>query len=370
MLRLSKIGRRSLLLVCLVVPLRRILTLLKLRKDIGIIVLKIDRMGDWLLAYRSIEEIYKLAAINKESAVTWVSSESSSIRQFTSRNFSFEVVQFAPKTPSERLKRILKLAWLLSRYRANRVICLRHGDHRMNDTILANIACREIIALEAVSKTDLNLQLSEARHAGIPYEIARHAEILRQIGIEIELRSLLPRLRLEKVEMQRGKFILAPFGSSRNRDLPIKTWADAFCEISSVVSVVEIWVGSEQSHIAKVLMESLRSAAPKIEVYIRFGSLHMFANAMRTAELVIAVETFAAHFATAFDLPLVGIIGGGHFGEFAPWRNSHKQKWIWMDMECSNCGWNCKLSSIECINRVSGSAIAEAALELIDERAV
>jgi ADP-heptose:LPS heptosyltransferase len=62
-----------------------------------------------------------------------------------------------------------------------------------------------------------------------------------------------------------------------------------------------------------------------------------------TASLVISNETSAVHIAAATQTPAICILGGGHFGRFAPYPDhiTFKPVCVYHKMECFNCNWNC-----------------------------
>jgi len=62
-----------------------------------------------------------------------------------------------------------------------------------------------------------------------------------------------------------------------------------------------------------------------------------------SAQLLISNETSVTHIAAATQTPSVCILGGGHFGRFAPYPDhmAHKPICVYDKMECFNCNWNC-----------------------------
>jgi ADP-heptose:LPS heptosyltransferase len=51
-------------------------------------------------------------------------------------------------------------------------------------------------------------------------------------------------------------------------------------------------------------------------------------NLIAGAELILTVDTAAAHFATALDKSCVVLFSGLHQGMFGPWRRSAQQRWL------------------------------------------
>jgi len=61
------------------------------------------------------------------------------------------------------------------------------------------------------------------------------------------------------------------------------------------------------------------------------------------AGLVIGNETSAIHIAAAVDTKAVCILGGGHFGRFAPYpgKNAYGPFCLYEKMDCFKCNWQC-----------------------------
>ena len=74
---------------------------------------------------------------------------------------------------------------------------------------------------------------------------------------------------------------------------------------------------------------------------------------IRRCNIVLSQETAALHIATALRKPVVGIIGGGHFGRFYPWGDPNVSRAVNKPMDCYGCNWRCKYESIRCIQEIS-----------------
>ena len=72
-------------------------------------------------------------------------------------------------------------------------------------------------------------------------------------------------------------------------------------------------------------------------------SLPQLVELIASAALVIANETSAIHLAAATQTKAVCILGGGHFGRFAPYPESMQSRpeCLYQKMECYNCNWDC-----------------------------
>jgi ADP-heptose:LPS heptosyltransferase len=88
-------------------------------------------------------------------------------------------------------------------------------------------------------------------------------------------------------------------------------------------------------------------------------SVRELIECIRCCNIVLSQETAALHIATALRKPVVGIIGGGHFGRFYPWGEPNVSRAVNKPMDCYGCNWRCKYESIRCIQEVSVESAAE-----------
>ena len=89
-------------------------------------------------------------------------------------------------------------------------------------------------------------------------------------------------------------------------------------------------------------------------------SLPQLVELIGNAALIIANETSAIHIAAATQTKAVCILGGGHFGRFAPYPGYVQSRpfCVYEKMECYCCNWNCKYQTGEnepypCISNLS-----------------
>jgi len=81
---------------------------------------------------------------------------------------------------------------------------------------------------------------------------------------------------------------------------------------------------------------------------------------LRASRLVLSAETGTAHLAAALDAPLVALLGGGHFGCFAPWHRSARQHWLSEPVECRGCSWYCHRATPECLTGIAEHSVLDA----------
>lgn len=104
-------------------------------------------------------------------------------------------------------------------------------------------------------------------------------------------------------------------------------------------------------------------------------SLLDFTELVRNAKILVGNDTSAIHIATAVQTPSVCVLGGGHYGRFAPYPPSLpgiKPVIAEYPMPCFECGWKCtafgyvKGEIVPCVKNVMVERVYEAALEALD----
>ena len=100
--------------------------------------------------------------------------------------------------------------------------------------------------------------------------------------------------------------------------------------------------GPADAPLGEYLMQNL----PKQNINNLIGktSLVQLVELIGHAGLVISNETSAVHIAAATKTKSVCLLGGGHFGRFAPYPGEMSQApfFIYEKMPCYNCNWICK----------------------------
>jgi len=73
---------------------------------------------------------------------------------------------------------------------------------------------------------------------------------------------------------------------------------------------------------------------------------------LKRCDVVFSQETAVLHIATALHKPVLGIVGGGHFGRFYPWGDPTLARVVNKPMDCYGCNWRCIYDSLRCIQEI------------------
>lgn len=319
-------------------------------RRVDVLIYKVDRLGDWLLAEPSVLHLVREARARQLSVVIWASRESSGLRTWRPPECAVETLAFEPRGWLARLKRMAATIRLLSVYQADMLVCLRHAPDPIRDFVFRTV--------RAPRKHALTWRRGSARSAAVPYEILRHHWVLESAGFGVHHpASLLPHLAAP-ADKTKPHVVLAPFSSARVKDWSDAAWATVLSTLTPTGLEVEIWVGPDQVGRARSLADLARqNAGGAPPVSVRTGSLADLATAVGTAPLVLTVDTLAAHLAAATDVPMVALLGGGHYGDFAPWTRSTRQRWLTHPLPCFQCDWQCTRARNDCVQLIPPEAV-------------
>lgn len=153
---------------------------------------------------------------------------------------------------------------------------------------------------------------------------------------------------------------LAPFSGSALRDIPMPLLISGCRKAQSIGFDVHIWTPSPDDPRAASLAAQLGRASRARVTLIHTRTTADLLLAISKVSLSVAAESGPAHLATALNLPLVAILGGGHFGWFAPWARSGRQQWLFSRQPCYSCNWQCIHPEPICITQIEEVAFLRA----------
>jgi len=161
--------------------------------------------------------------------------------------------------------------------------------------------------------------------------------------------------------------VLAPCAGSKLREYPLD-------------SLIQIAHKSAQQHDLPLIILGGAGDRPRIDEALKKSESHRDSRTinacgllslaqsawlMRHARGVLAVESGLAHIAIAMERPTVVLIGGGHYGLFAPWGYRRSTRWLTRHLPCFGCNWCCSLDQPHCIRDISPKEIESALDELM-----
>lgn len=166
-----------------------------------------------------------------------------------------------------------------------------------------------------------------------PLEIEANRRVVsRVVGRDVSIREVLPELHAQPVAHDFPFWICAPV-TEKSKVYPFALWAEVFRELKPEIGARAILlVGSEDQrpHLAELEAALHAEGLPNARVFIP-PTLVDLMNWIAASELLLTVDTAAAHFAAALDQRSVVAFSGLHLGMFGPWSRSDRQAWLLPD---------------------------------------
>lgn len=170
---------------------------------------------------------------------------------------------------------------------------------------------------------------------GVPRELEANRRLVsRALGRDVAIAEIWPELRRVGESPVTGDYWLcSPFANGGGKDYPLEQWAELFRLVAQVNEVPTlVLTGSldqrgRLEEFARVITGSWPEAASRISI-VHSPDLQQFIDLIAGADLVLTVDTAAAHAATALDRPTLVLYSGQQYGVFGPWVRSGRQRWI------------------------------------------
>ena len=346
-------------------------------------IFKADGIGDFVL---SSEAIRQLVAEHGTHEVTLIVAFE--LRDLAASMFpGVEIKAIAPGHASHKTKvfRGLALVSAIKSAAYDEVVCLRHYRTRYEEAILRSLVTNKVLLL--VNQSAANDQGAGESHPDhfslieakayegaddVPREWAYHAAVLsKSMGRHVAPSSMRPDWDMWRATTATTTpfLLIAPLAGRRIRDLaPDLVRAAAGTAAASGLHNQVLSGSQEQASLLGCYADLLRSALPHCRVELRFPRhLPALVDLVSSAALVVTAETSTAHIAAALNRPALVIIGGGHYGWFAPWRRSAAQVWLTKPLPCFNCNWHCPYPKPLCLTEITTAQVESATSEALGQ---
>lgn len=339
------------------------------KKQKRILLIKTDAIGDYVL-FRNFIELLKTSDKYKDYSIDLIASKL--LTDFATTYDGQYIDQFhfiRPDDYYEAPLQTLKFAWKL--FRRNYAVALQPTFSRtlINDAIAAFTAAGEIAGFESDNeridqrykkKSDRFYTMRLPLPATHYFEFDRTKCFFEQL-LQQSLSIQGPQLHLPKNTGSR--IVIFPGAGVIKRGWGAERFLELIKKIvDETTSPVTLAGGPAEVAIGNYLAENLPEE--KITNLINKTTLPQLAELIASAKLVISNETSAIHIAAATATPCVCILGGGHYGRFAPYPRHipNAPLCVYHAMDCFNCNWNCIYQSAAnepypCIAKVSFDAV-------------
>lgn len=318
-----------------------------------IFVLKPDGIGDFILATGALHALAR--EYGEEHLVICVRSVLAPLAQS-----QFPKATVLP-LPTRMKRKVLNLflynslvsipLWFRLRFlRVDTAICLRGLRNYLETILFYSAIARRYIApenhlclgpkkkaratVEKVVQGFFRAELLPYPEAATdaPLEIEAHRRVIsKTLNREVSLQEVLPVLHTDYAAKE-PCWICAPV-TEASKMYPKELWVEAFQELRSDLGAKPLLlVGSEDQRPQLAELEKALHDVGVLSARLFIPpTLVDFMHHIAGADLLLSVDTAAAHFATALDQRAIVIFSGLHLGMFGPWQRSERQSWLLPD---------------------------------------
>lgn len=339
-------------------------------------IYKADRLGDFVLALGAIRRI-----VEREGEENCLLILAPYARELARREFPrVEQAMVEPWHPG--LGPLLRYQKAhaeepLFKRGVGRLVCLRHNRLFQENVVCGSIPADESWGAETgepsrepgqwlASLPFDHVYRTFQQLSGEPHDLARHRTVAGGfLGLKPEQLDVIPRIEWHGSPEDRYVAV-SPFGSAAIRDFPPGLLAAVGCGLwrDHRLPFRLLAPPGDVPRYQALADRLMADGVPQVTVRI-CGSLNELIDAVAGSRLVLSVETATAHLACALDRPLVAVLGGGHYGWFAPWQRSRRQRWISNQVPCFGCNWLCVQSEPICLTRLPVLAVEDAVQQVM-----
>jgi ADP-heptose:LPS heptosyltransferase len=330
-----------------------------------LLIIKADAIGDYIL-FRNFIALVKNSEKFKDHRIDLIGNELWQDIALTYdsefvNNFIFLNLNDLYTAPLQTLK----LGWRLFRNNYDTVLQPSYTRTFVGDGLAALTGARNIIGFESDNegilprykrKTDKTYRLLLKVPMDIQFEFDR-TKLFFETVLGQKLAIQKPQLPAEK--KTKNSILIFPGAGAAKR-----SW-----EPGKFLELIQLIIKHTTKHIILAggpdeikTGETLMNALPAQNVTNRIGQtpLTELIGLIADADLIISNETSAIHIAAAVDTKAICILGGGHFGRFAPYPPGIKNAplCLFEKMACFNCNWGCIYKTAQnepfpCISAIS-----------------
>lgn len=197
---------------------------------------------------------------------------------------------------------------------------------------------------------------------GVCRDIENHRLILKRlIPSDIDPQKALPSLPgwspspgqiWDRSQEHERYLVICPFSGESIKEYPMEDLADVAGRIAWRHGLIPCILGGPDCIERSRALEGHLGRFGEYRNLTGRLSLVDSAWVLEHCRAVLAVDTGLAHIAIAYQTPTVAILGGGHFGHFAPWGDPGSTRWLYRELPCYNCHWFCPYPVPKCIHSV------------------
>lgn len=192
-------------------------------------------------------------------------------------------------------------------------------------------ARRQLFELALVRWSGVTLVPYPVQTGSMPKEISSHRDVVAEaLGRKVSEEEVTPSFRFSRWRGGNG-WLLCPFSSRLTKDYDAAHWASALGVVTASVAPPPILLAGSPDQAGRLqkFADDLDRAGFRHPVKVMPPSpLREFPDVVSAADLVLTVDTAAAHFACALGTPAVIVDSGKNPGTYGPYSRNGKQLWL------------------------------------------
>ncbi len=203
------------------------------------------------------------------------------------------------------------------------------------------------------------------------FEIDRNFDLLRYLGYRGSIQRntrvwSLPQTHSEvksQIDQVDGRpyAVICPASRMEEKEWPVENYVEVVERVHEYSSLHWFVCGDEIAvDVCGYLAQSLATKGIPVVNLAGKTLLRDLVALIEKAAFCLGNDSAPLHIAAATSTPGIGIVGGGHYGRFYPYPDNPKTSAAINRLPCYHCHWNCVLTEMECITKVSVDSVVDA----------
>ena len=342
------------------------------RKRYRLAIVKLDRLGDGVLALGVVRRLLESAGHDKTLLVV------STVAEPLFRDEFPGVALISLPVECERLWPDFVFFLWQQRLQyfgltVDEVVCLRHHRTDYDNAVVRLLRPRQCYACEGTSFYGApSVRLPNA--VLIPYpsadavscrDLEAHRRVVESfLGVEVSFSQVLPEMIVGST-VKGESLVVCPSANESIRQYPPGSLVESVRQFL-LVRPMPVQFCLPPGIDPTPWQQAMTKAGLRAVEWCFPETVQELVTLLSKARLILAPESGPAHIATALNKRIVVLLGGGHFGLVSPWCRSHSQRWLHRMLDCYSCLWRCQYQEPLCLTGLTPREISDALVD-IDE---
>ncbi|WP_287230693.1 glycosyltransferase family 9 protein [Microcystis sp. Msp_OC_L_20101000_S702] len=212
------------------------------------------------------------------------------------------------------------------------------------------------------------------------HELNVTAQFLQLLGINTTIEDLWPEVwttdedriwAKERIPQSSTSTVLAlcPGASDKRKLYPIQQYRSIFNYLNNELLTIVLFGSKSERNLCDKIQQEIKSCKNVLKVFNLAGdsTVRQLIEGLRNCDIVLSTDSASLHLSVAIKKPVVGIMGGWHYGRFYPWGNPNIHRVVNQSMDCYWCNSRCIFRNIRCIEEIEPIKIALELQSLIED---